>query len=184
MTPKIRGVLATLAAAAVVGGCGGQKHAVVVGIATFPWANGPGPVVAARARTSGVYVKLADVKHALPSTLPKNPAQTCAFGPTVLITFANGETMTYGPCELPRAIELLRRVLVRTAQRDYPSLSKPAHAITPEEWKAVLNDWYDGRMDLWHSCAAVRDAMKHLPVDSPVYSSARDDLLSYERAVC
>jgi hypothetical protein len=50
-------------------------------------------------------------------------------------------------------------------------------------WKAVINDWYDGGIDHSHSCAAVKTAISHLPVDA-AYSSARDDLEAYARKVC
>jgi hypothetical protein len=49
---------------------------------------------------------------------------------------------------------------------------RPAAAATPC-WKALLNDWYDGRIDY-------TDALKHLPPDVATYSSAHDDI---ERAL-
>jgi hypothetical protein len=55
---------------------------------------------------------------------------------------------------------------------------------TPAEWKAVFRDWYDGRLDGWHRCAAVRAAIEHLPEDPPVYSTAAEDLRAYAAAVC
>jgi hypothetical protein len=39
-------------------------------------------------------------------------------------------------------------------------------------------------MDHWHSCAAVREAIRHLPADGVVYSTIGLDLDSYARGVC
>jgi hypothetical protein len=56
--------------------------------------------------------------------------------------------------------------------------------VSGRGWKLVLNDWYDGRIDGWHGCAAVREAIRHVPVDPPVYSTVRGDLEAYATAVC
>src|SRR5437764_13995998 len=55
----------------------------------------------------------------------------------------------------------------------------PASAATPC-WKALLNDWYDGRIDGTYPRHCYQDALKHLPPDVETYSSARDDI---ERAL-
>jgi hypothetical protein len=52
----------------------------------------------------------------------------------------------------------------------------PAAAATPC-WKALLNDWYDGRIDATYPVHCYNDALKHLPADVQTYSSARDDIL-------
>jgi hypothetical protein len=52
----------------------------------------------------------------------------------------------------------------------------PAAAATPC-WKALLNDWYDGRIDNTYSIHCYSDALKHLPADVQTYSSAHDDIL-------
>jgi hypothetical protein len=52
----------------------------------------------------------------------------------------------------------------------------PAAAATPC-WKALLNDWYDGRIDHAYAVHCYRDALKHLPADVQTYSSAHDDIL-------
>jgi len=51
-----------------------------------------------------------------------------------------------------------------------------ASAATPC-WKALLNDWYDGRIDNTYEVHCYRDALKHLPADVQTYSSAHDDIL-------
>jgi hypothetical protein len=52
----------------------------------------------------------------------------------------------------------------------------PAAAATPC-WKALLNDWYDGRIDGTYALHCYSDALKHLPADVQTYSSAHDDIL-------
>jgi hypothetical protein len=52
----------------------------------------------------------------------------------------------------------------------------PAQAATPC-WKALLNDWYDGRIDNTYPLHCYQDALKHLPADVQTYSSAHDDIL-------
>jgi hypothetical protein len=51
----------------------------------------------------------------------------------------------------------------------------PAAAKTPC-WKALLRDWYDGRIDNTYQVHCYRDAIKNLPEDVSVYGSARDDI--------
>jgi hypothetical protein len=43
-------------------------------------------------------------------------------------------------------------------------------------WKQLLNDWYDGRIDKTYNAGCYREALKHLPTDVEVYSSARSDI--------
>jgi hypothetical protein len=52
----------------------------------------------------------------------------------------------------------------------------PAPGATPC-WKALLNDWYDGRIDNTYPLHCYQDALKHLPADVQTYSSAHDDIL-------
>src|SRR5262249_22631084 len=52
----------------------------------------------------------------------------------------------------------------------------PAAAAAPC-WKALLNDWYDGRIDRIYARYCYQAALKHLPADIDAYSSARDDIL-------
>jgi hypothetical protein len=51
-----------------------------------------------------------------------------------------------------------------------------ADAQTPC-WKALLNDWYDGRIDNTYPVHCYREALQHLPSDVQTYSSAHDDIL-------
>jgi hypothetical protein len=52
----------------------------------------------------------------------------------------------------------------------------PAAAATPC-WKALLNDWYDGRIDKTYAKHCYTDAIAHLPADVSTYSSAHDDIV-------
>src|SRR4051794_25417201 len=54
--------------------------------------------------------------------------------------------------------------------------------VTAAEWKAVIRDWVpDRRFDRDHSCAAVREAVAHLPTGK--YRSPLPTFRSYERKV-
>jgi hypothetical protein len=55
-------------------------------------------------------------------------------------------------------------------------VARPAAAGTPC-WKALLTDWYDGRIDKTYEIHCYTDALKHLPPDVQTYSSAHDDIL-------
>jgi hypothetical protein len=54
--------------------------------------------------------------------------------------------------------------------------ARPAAAAGPC-WKALLADWYDGRIDNTYPLHCYTDALKHLPPDVRTYSSAHDDIL-------
>lgn len=58
-------------------------------------------------------------------------------------------------------------------------VARPAAAATPC-WKALLNDWYDGRIDHTYAKHCYTDALNHLPTDVRTYSSAQTDI---ERAL-
>lgn len=49
-------------------------------------------------------------------------------------------------------------------------------AATVVCWKRLINDWYDGRIDQAYPVRCYREAIKHLPEDVEVYSSAREDI--------
>jgi hypothetical protein len=58
-------------------------------------------------------------------------------------------------------------------------VAAPAGAATPC-WKALINDWYDGRIDETYPRACYTQAIQHLPQDVSTYSSAKEDI---ERAL-
>jgi hypothetical protein len=47
-------------------------------------------------------------------------------------------------------------------------------------WQAVINDWYDGKIDHTYPTSCYQGAIQHLPTDVKTYSSAKDDI---ERAL-
>jgi len=44
-------------------------------------------------------------------------------------------------------------------------------------WKALINDWYDGKIDDVYEKHCYSEAIKHLPRDVDTYSEARGDIL-------
>ncbi len=117
---------------------------------------------------TGLVVPLSAVSDAIPATIPANPDQYCRLGVTVEVTLARGQRIVFGPCALPRSIERLRRALITAAERRY-RLVRARGPVTAHEWRAVLDDLRDGRMDSWHRCAAVRIAIGHLPSIPSIY---------------
>ncbi len=55
------------------------------------------------------------------------------------------------------------------------TVATPANALS-KCGRAVINDWYDGRIDRAYPAKCYRKALKELPEDVEVYSSARDDI--------
>jgi hypothetical protein len=161
-------------------GCGSHKHAAEVSrIVVSPFPEGP-TLIASRDTASG-RVLLARAARLVPHTRPPNPPQNCHLGTTIEITVGT-HAYRYGPCDWPSSIERLRRALVSAA--GHQRANAPTRAASPAAWKAVLHDWYDGHMDHWHSCRAVLEAIRHLPVDGPIYSTIGLDLKAYARGVC
>jgi len=73
----------------------------------------------------------------------------------------------------PRLSRLLTVLLAVCASS--AAFSTPANAATPC-WKLLLNDWYDGTINNVYLIHCYHDAIKHLPTDIKVYSSAADDI--------
>ena len=71
---------------------------------------------------------------------------------------------------------LVRVTIVATALLGAVVHASPAAAATPC-WKALLNDWYDGRIDHTYAVHCYQEALHHLPADVQTYSSAHDDIL-------
>lgn len=58
-----------------------------------------------------------------------------------------------------------------------PASASSAEAVaTVVCWKRLINDWYDGRIDQAYPVRCYREAIRHLPEDVEVYSSAREDI--------
>jgi hypothetical protein len=43
-------------------------------------------------------------------------------------------------------------------------------------WRALINDWFDGRIDQTYPIGCYQDAISHLPRDVDTYSSAKEDI--------
>jgi hypothetical protein len=71
---------------------------------------------------------------------------------------------------------------VACGQSSTPKLTH--RKVGASEWKAVLQDWYDGRISEHHSCAAVVVASTHLPEGGMIYSPINADLTHYAGRVC
>jgi hypothetical protein len=56
---------------------------------------------------------------------------------------------------------------------------QPAAAAKPC-WVELIDDWYDGRIDRTYEVHCYREAIRRLPADVDMYSSAREDI---ERAL-
>jgi hypothetical protein len=189
-----KGLVVIGAAVGVLAACGGSNQPniarvstssrPVVGVSTSPWPGGRAPVVAANGRSAqGVFVPLEQIGKAIPRELPVNPPQDCREGAAVTIVLQGGTARTYGPCNRPASIDLLRFALVRAAEQRHP-IPPQNRRVTGREWKKLINDWYDGHVDGWYRCAVVRAAIDHLPTSPPTFSTVRLDFESYARAVC
>jgi cobalamin biosynthesis Mg chelatase CobN len=49
-------------------------------------------------------------------------------------------------------------------------------------WKRLLNDWYDGRIDKIYPVPCYSQAIKHLPPETEIYGSAKEDILAARQA--
>jgi cobalamin biosynthesis Mg chelatase CobN len=76
---------------------------------------------------------------------------------------------------------LLCGVLAVVAPTTALASSNGKHATVPC-WKRLLNDWYDGTINNRYPIPCYRQAIKHLPLDVQVYSSAKEDILAAEQA--
>jgi hypothetical protein len=110
--------LATLAVAVAALAATGfaSSGTQVVKVSTFPWPEGPGPVVAAAKPMPGIYVPLRKIERFIPTTLPTNPRQSCNYGAKVQLTLRSGRVLTYGPCKRPASIERLRLALIKASR--------------------------------------------------------------------
>src|SRR5437764_335648 len=85
------------------------------------------------------------VASQVPERMPPNPAQgICTTGTRLTITVKT-TVYRYGPCKWPTSIEQLRHAFLQANH-------VPLHASVTAGavgWKAVFNDWYDGRFDQW-----------------------------------
>jgi hypothetical protein len=106
-----------LAVAALPASACGSRAVQVVGVATYPWPEGPGPVAAGKtANPSAEMISLDLITPAIPANLPaplRQPAhprlsRDCPQGGAIVeVALSDGRTISYGPCRRPAAIERL-----------------------------------------------------------------------------
>ncbi len=59
--------------------------------------------------------------------------------------------------------------------------------VTPSEWKSVIRDSYDGKIDHPYRCAAVHEAIERVPHDTTYFGApgtASGALIAFEKRVC
>jgi hypothetical protein len=70
-------------------------------------------------------------------------------------------------------------------QTAHPGATRAEPPVKAAEWKRVIRDWIThGHIAGQRSCAAVREALKHLPTSPPLYSTVYPDLRAYAKTVC
>jgi cobalamin biosynthesis Mg chelatase CobN len=57
-----------------------------------------------------------------------------------------------------------------------------AAADTVPCWKRLLNDWYDGTINKVYPIPCYQQAIKHLPPETEIYGSAKEDIQRAEQA--
>jgi hypothetical protein len=77
----------------------------------------------------------------------------------------------------PSAVKSLLIALAAALALAAFGTAAPASAATPC-WKALINDWFDGRIDHVYPKACYYAALGHLPKDVDYYSSAKEDILA------
>src|SRR5205085_8010157 len=72
----------------------------------------------------------------------------------------------------------VKSLVLATAAAAFLALgaSSPALAGSTPCWRALINDWYDGRIDQTYPIGCYQDAIAHLPQDVDTYSSAKEDI--------
>ena len=76
----------------------------------------------------------------------------------------------------PAVKHSLRAIVVACALVLLLPMPASATRAAPPCWKTLLNDWYDGRIDNVYPIPCYQDAIRHLPTDIKVYSSAAEDI--------
>jgi len=80
--------------------------------------------------------------------------------------------------QIVRAAVLVCAVLALSAAP--AAIAAPTSAVPC--WKTLLNDWYDGTINNIYPLHCYDDAIRHLPTDVAIYSSAKEDFLAAKQA--
>jgi hypothetical protein len=74
------------------------------------------------------------------------------------------------------AVKSLLVAVVLTFAVGLGTAAAPARAAGIPCWKALINDWYDGRIDDIYEQHCYTEAIRHLPRDVETYSEAKGDI--------
>jgi hypothetical protein len=82
---------------------------------------------------------------------------------------------------LPRLIVLAGAIAVFAVPLPAVAATS-AHGDAVPCWKRLLNDWYDGTIDNIYPVPCYAEAIKHLPPETEIYGSAKEDILAARQA--
>ena len=84
---------------------------------------------------------------------------------------------TGGPSSIPPStVKSISAAIVLAFAVTFGVAAAPASAAGIPCWKALINDWFDGRIDKKYEPECYTQAIKHLPIDVKQYSGAEDDI--------
>jgi hypothetical protein len=88
-----------------------SEHRGIRSLQLVPFPEGPNSPLFERPPVSHESFPLSTVEASIPDPLPAPSWQgfMCNMGGNLEVTFADGETVSYGPCERPASIERLRQ---------------------------------------------------------------------------
>lgn len=85
---------------------------------------------------------------------------------------------TGGPSSIPPStVKSISVAIVLAFAVAFGVAAAPASAAGIPCWKALINDWYDGKIDDVYELHCYSEAIAHLPRDVDQYSDAKDDIL-------
>jgi hypothetical protein len=88
-----------------------SEHGGIRSLQLVPFPEGPNSPLFERPPVPQGSLPLTAVEASIPNPLPAPSWQgfTCGMGGNLEVTFADGETVSYGPCKKPTSIERLRQ---------------------------------------------------------------------------
>jgi hypothetical protein len=94
--------------------------------------------------------------------------------PDTYVPGLTGRPTTIGPSVVKSILAVLALAFAAVA---FGVSAQPAAAANIPCWKALINDWFDGRIDEVYEKHCYSEAIAHLPRDVETYSEAKDDIL-------
>jgi hypothetical protein len=77
------------------------------------WPERPLSIAAGSVDGYAGAMTLSQIRPYIPNPLPAPIAQACTLGLMVTVTFVDGRTVNYGPCQRPTSIDRLRLAMMR-----------------------------------------------------------------------